>query len=192
MDFKDSKTYKNLALSFSAECMAGLRYQMIADLLIKEGYQTLADTIKELAKNETWHAKQEMTLLNANAGDVNNINITGDFPFVAENVESGLLSAIKSEEQESVFYNAAAKTAEEEGYNEIADKFRLIGEIELHHREVFSKILNDYKNGTLFRSDKEKTYTCANCGHFDKLYKAWNICPVCGSGQGFVKVDFEK
>ena len=190
MDFKKSKTYKNLALSFTAECMAGLRYQMIADLALKENLKTLSDAVKEIAKNEVWHAKEEMKLLNSKAGDVNNINITGDFPFVATTIEKSLKSATEGEKEEAVFYERAFKDAEKEGYADVADKFRMIREIELHHSEIFAEMLKSYKNDTLFKSEEEKTYVCANCGYSCALKEAWKKCPVCESDRGFVKLDF--
>lgn len=187
MDFIQTETYKNLALSFSAESMAGLRYQFIADKLQQEGHVTLAKVIKQIAKNETFHAKTVFELLNKYAGDRKNVVITGDFPFVGTTVEKALENAVEGELFEGdIFYPEIAQTALKEGFPEISAKLNMISKIELNHRDIFSDILKGYTTSTLYVSDKPKTFICSACGHTAKDTKAWHICPVCGNSQGYV------
>ena len=100
MQFKDSKTYTNLARSFAGESQAGMRYQLIAKLATAEGYAVLADTIRTIAKNETYHAKSFFNTLLQKAGSCENIDLNAGYPFHFGTLEENLAFAAKDERAE--------------------------------------------------------------------------------------------
>ena len=115
MQFKDTKTYTNLARSFAGESQAGMRYQLIAKLATAEGYAVLADTIRTIAKNETYHAKTFFNTLLQKAGSCENIDLNAGYPFHFGTLEENLAFAAKDERAEfEEVYPAFAEDAEKE------------------------------------------------------------------------------
>ena len=101
MQFENTETFKNLARSFAGECQAGMRYQMIAKLAMKEGLKTLSDTIKTIAKNETLHATQFFNKIIEKTGSRENIEFDAGYPFHMGTLEESLKFAAKADKQTS-------------------------------------------------------------------------------------------
>lgn len=189
MDFKKSQTVRNLARSFAAESQAGLRYQLIVDMCQAQGYQAMANEIKVLAKNEVAHAKAFYTMITDRLGNVNNVHIDAGFPFEGTNLENALKFSMEQELSEAnSVYPAFAKTAREEGFPEIAERFELAARVEKGHAAIFKKLHCALKEGTLYRAPKPAKWQCSDCGHSDTLPEAWKVCPLCGAKQGFVQL----
>ncbi len=186
----NTKTLINLAKSFSSEAQAGLRYQLTANLAREQGYKVLSDEIRKIAKNEVNHAKVFFNFLTEAVG-FHNISYTAGFPYYGAGILGGLESAVKSEQDEAAIYEEFARTAEEENLPEIAEKFRLIREVELRHEDVFKYLKTAYENDTLYKLGKPTMWVCSECGHIETLESGWNVCPLCGSTQGFIDLKIE-
>ena len=195
MQFDQTKTYRNLARSFAGESQAGMRYQLIARLATKQGYYTLADTIKTLAKNETVHARRFFEELNKRGEKLDNIDLDAGYPFHSGDLGESLRLAAEDEHQEhTVIYPAFAKDAEEEGFNDIAALFKLVAQVEVRHEMVFNYLHEAFTKGKLFSNETPILYICSECGYMHTSTKAWDVCPLCQSGQGEVElhIPFEK
>ncbi len=195
MQFDQTKTYRNLARSFAGESQAGMRYQLIARLATKQGYYTLADTIKTLAKNETVHARRFFEELNKRGEKLDNIDLDAGYPFHSGDLGESLRLAAEDEHQEhTVIYPAFAKDAEEEGFNDIAALFKLVAQVEVRHEMVFNYLHEAFTKGKLFSNETPILYICSECGYMHTSTKAWDVCPLCKSSQGDVElhVPFQK
>lgn len=186
MQFEKTQTFKNLARSFAGESQAGMRYQLIAKQAMQEGYKTLADEIRTIAKNETFHAKRFFETLQEKAGSRENIDIAAGYPFHAGSLEEGLAFAANDETAETELYPEFAETAKIEGFADIAALYKLIAKVEDSHRIIFDYLAGAVKNGTLFSADSPVLWVCGDCGHMAVGEKAWKTCPLCGAEQGRV------
>ena len=195
MQFDETKTYRNLARSFAGESQAGMRYQLIARTATQQGYMTLADTIKVLAKNETEHARRFFEELSKRGSKLDNIDLNAGYPFHSGDLGESLLLAAKDEHEEhSVLYPAFAKDAEAEGFKDIAALFKLVAQVEVRHEMVFKYLHEAFTKGVLFSNETPILYICSECGYMHTSTKAWDVCPLCKSSQGYVElhIPFEK
>ena len=189
MQFDETKTYRNLARSFAGESQAGMRYQLIARLATQQGYTTLADTIKVLAKNETVHARRFFEELSKRGQYLDNIDLDAGFPFHGGTIEECLKFAAEDERKEhEVIYPAFQKDAEEEGFKDIANLFKLVAQVEVRHEAVFKYLYEAFKKGVLFSNESPILYICSECGYMHTSTKAWDKCPLCQSSQGYVEL----
>lgn len=190
MEFNQTKTFKNLAASFASECQAGMRYQMIAQASLQQGYQTLSDEIKKIAKNETVHAKRFFDLLILHNGNMKNVPVNAGYPFESGTIDEMLEFASQSERNESqLIYPEFAETAFEEGFNDVGEAFKMTAEVEARHKEKFDYLYEGFKNGTLFKSEQPKKFVCSKCGYEATAQEAFTICPLCKASQGFVNLE---
>ena len=195
MQFDQTKTYKNLARSFAGESQAGMRYQLIARTATEQGYVTLANTIKTLAKNETEHARRFFEELSKNGCKLDNIELDAGYPFHSGDLGEGLaLAADDEHEEHTVIYPAFQKDAEQEGFKSIAALFRLVAQVEVRHEMIFRYLHEAFVNGKLFENETPILYICSECGYMHTSTKAWDVCPLCQSSQGYVvlHIPFEK
>ncbi len=188
MHLNESQTLLNLAKSFAGEAQAGLRYQFTADLALEQGYKILSDEIRKLAKNEVNHAKVFFNAIVDGAGNLDNITINAGYPFQGKTIEEGLRFAVKAELDEAVIYEDFAKIAEDEGFTEIANKFRLISAVEKHHADIFEYLHTGFTKDKLYKLDNPVIWVCSECGHVQTLREGWNVCPLCNSTQGFIEI----
>lgn len=189
MQFDETKTYRNLARSFAGESQAGMRYQLIARLATQQGYTTLADTIKVLAKNETVHARRFFEELSKRGQYLDNIDLDAGYPFHGGTIEECLKFAAEDERKEhEVIYPAFQKDAEEEGFKDIANLFKLVAQVEVRHEAVFKYLYEAFKKGVLFSNESPILYVCSECGYMHTSTKAWDKCPLCQSSQGEVEL----
>ena len=171
MKFEESKSYKNLQEAFAGESQARNKYTYFASKARKEGYEQIAAFFEETANNEKEHAKIWYKLLNG--GEISS-------------TEDNLLTAAEGEMGEwTDMYARMAKEAEEEGYTELAYKFRAVGAIEKEHEARYRKLLANLKDERVFNSDNEEIWICRNCGHIYVGKKAPEVCPVCNHPQSY-------
>ncbi|EJP31887.1 rubrerythrin [Prevotella sp. MSX73] len=174
-ELKGTKTEKNLMEAFAGESQARTKYTFYASKAKKEGYEQIAALFMETAENEKEHAKLWFKYLHGN-----------DMPDTMAN----LTDAAAGENYEwTDMYERMAKEAEEEGFTEIAFKFRGVGAIEKHHEERYRKLLKNIKDGIVFSRDGDTIWQCRNCGHIVIGKKAPGVCPVCLHPQSFFQIE---
>ena len=189
MQFDKTQTYQNLATAFAGECQAGMRYQMIAKLAMKEKLKTLSDAVKKIAKNETLHATQFFNAIQEKAGSKDNIKLDAGYPFHAGTLAEGLKFAEGDEKDESEdIYPTFAQTAEEEGFKDVAALFKMVAKVEEQHQAVFRYLANAVKDGTLYKCESPTLWICSECGHMHVSTEAWKVCPLCKAEQGYVEL----
>ena len=161
--------------AFAGESQARTKYTFYASKAKKEGYEQIAALFMEPAENETEHAKLWFKYLHGN-----------DMPDTMAN----LADAAAGENYEwTDMYERMAKEAEEEGFTEIAFKFRGVGAIEKHHEERYRKLLKNIEDGIVFSRDGDTIWQCRNCGHIVIGKKAPGVCPVCLHPQSFFQIE---
>ena len=175
MELKGTKTEKNLQAAFAGESQARNKYTYYASQAKKEGFEQIAAIFTETANNEKEHAKMWFKELNG-IGDT------------AEN----LLAAAEGENYEwTDMYEDFAKTAEEEGFTELAHKFRLVAAIEKHHEERYRALLRNVETAEVFKRSEIKVWECRNCGHIVVGKEAPEVCPVCNHPQSYFEIHAE-
>ena len=174
---KGTKTEKNLQTAFAGESQARMKYDYYAGQARKDGYEQIAALFEETAINERMHAKIWFKLLH-NAG----------IPSTEENLKD----AADGENYEwTDMYNAMAKDAMEEGFPELAVKFRTVGAIEKKHEERYRKLLKNIEDKVVFSKDGSAIWQCRQCGHIVVGKQAPEVCPVCAHPQSFFQVKAE-
>ena len=173
MELKGSKTEANLKAAFSGESEARNKYTYFASVAKKEGYEQIAALFLETAENEKEHAKIHFKYLQG-IGDT----------------KSNLADAAAGENYEwTDMYATFAKEAEEEGFKEIANRFRQIAEIEKHHEERYRKLLENLEEGTVFKKGSIVIWKCRNCGHIHVGLNAPEVCPVCAHPKSYFEIE---
>lgn len=173
-ELKGSKTESNLQAAFAGESMARNKYTYFASKAKKDGYEQIAAIFLETAENEKEHAKMWFKLLNGGI----------------DSTEKNLKSAAEGENYEwTDMYENFAKTAREEGFEEIARQFEMVGEIEKHHEERYKKLLKNIEDGIVFSKEGDAIWQCRNCGHIVVGKKAPEICPVCSHPQSYFQIE---
>lgn len=173
--YSGSQTEKNLEAAFAGESQARNKYTYFASVAKKQGFEQIADLFLKTADNEKEHAKMWFKELNG-IGDT------------AEN----LLAAAEGENYEwTDMYEDFAKTAEEEGFTELAHKFRLVAAIEKHHEERYRALLRNVETAEVFKRSEIKVWKCRNCGHIVVGKEAPEVCPVCNHPQSYFEIHAE-
>ena len=177
MDLKGSKTEKNLMEAFAGESQARNKYTYYASKAKKDGYVQIANIFEETAANEKEHAKIWFKYLNGGA---------------IPDTKANLKDAANGENFEwTDMYARMAQEAREEGFDEIAEKFELIGRIEKEHEERYLKLLENVEKGLVFSKDGDVIWQCSNCGHIVIGKKAPEVCPACNHPQSYFQVKAE-
>lgn len=182
---KGTKTEKNLLASFAGESQARNRYTFFASKAKKEGYEQIAAIFRETADNEKEHAEVFFKYLQG--GDV---KIMAEYPAgVIGTTEENLLAAAEGEKMEwGTLYPDFAKTAEEEGFPEIASSFREIAKVEAYHERRYRKLLENVKKKQVFKKDKVVKWKCRNCGYVHEGSEAPKVCPACKHPQSYYEL----
>ena len=176
MNLKGTKTEKNLQAAFAGESQARNKYTYYASQAKKEGFEQISAIFTETANNEKEHAKIWFKLLNGGIG----------------NTVENLKDAAAGENYEwTDMYEGFAKTAEKEGFTELAAKFRAVGAIEKHHEERYRALLKNIETAQVFEKSEVKVWECRNCGHIVVGTKAPQVCPVCAHPQSYFEVHEE-
>ena len=170
--YDGTKTQKNLEAAFAGESEARNKYTYFASVAKKEGYEQIAALFLKTAENEKEHAKLWFKELEG-IGDT------------AKNLKS----AAEGENYEwTDMYAQFAKDAEEEGFTELAKKFRLVAAIEKHHEERYRALLHNVEMAEVFAKSEVKVWECRNCCHIVVGTKAPDVCPVCAHPQSYFEV----
>lgn len=173
MNLKGTKTEKNLLEAFAGESMARNKYTYYASKAKKDGFVQIANIFEETAANEKEHAKMWYKYLNDGIHDT------------AQNLKD----AAEGENFEwTDMYARMAKEAREEGFEEIALKFELVGKIEKEHEERYRKLLANVEGDLVFSKDGDTIWQCINCGHIVVGKKAPEVCPTCNHPQSYFQV----
>lgn len=171
--YAGTKTEKNLWEAFAGESQARNKYTYFASVAKKAGYEQIADLFLKTANNEKEHAKLWFKEL-------------GELGDTAEN----LLHAAEGENYEwTDMYENMAKDADEEGFHELAQRFRAVAAVEKRHEERYRALLNNVEAKTVFEKSGITVWECRNCGHICMGEKAPEICPVCNHPQAYFEVE---
>ena len=173
-DLKGTKTEKNLQEAFAGESQARNKYTYFASKARKDGYEQIAAIFEETANNEKEHAKMWFKLLEGGA---------------VRSTRENLKAAAEGENYEwTDMYDSFAKTAEEEGFPELAAKFRLVAAIEKRHEERYRALLHNVETAQVFEKSEVKVWECRNCGHIVVGTAAPEVCPTCNYAKSFFEI----
>ena len=176
-ELKGTKTEKNLMEAFAGESQARNKYTYYASKAKKDGYVQISKIFEETAANEKEHAEIWFKYLH-----------DGKMPATTENLEE----AANGENFEwTDMYARMAREAREEGFDEIADKFEMVGAIEKEHEERYRKLLDNVRKERVFSKEGDVIWQCSNCGHIVVGKKAPDVCPVCDHAQAYFQVKAE-
>ena len=176
-ELKGTKTERNLMEAFAGESQARNKYTFFASKARKEGYEQIAALFEETAQNEKEHAKMWFKLLEGGA---------------IKDTMSNLKAAAEGENYEwTDMYAGFAKTAKEEGFDEIAFLFEKVGAIEKTHEERYRKLLKNVQDAVVFSKDEDMIWECSNCGHIVIGKKAPEVCPVCKHPRSYFQIKAE-
>ena len=173
--YSGTKTEKNLEAAFSGESQARNKYTYFASVAKKQGFEQIADLFLKTANNEKEHAKMWFKELNGIGDTADNLKAAAE----GENYEW------------TDMYDEFAKTAEEEGFTELAHKFRLVAAIEKHHEERYRALLKNIDTAEVFEKSEVKVWECRNCGHIVVGTSAPEVCPTCNHPQSFFEISAE-
>lgn len=175
MELKGTKTEANLLSAFAGESQARNKYTYFASVAKKEGYEQIAEIFLKTADNEKEHAKMWFKALSG-----------------IGNTKANLAAAADGENYEwTDMYEEFAKTAESEGFADLARKFRLVAAIEKHHEERYRALLKNVETAAVFEKSEVKVWECRNCGHIIVGTKAPEVCPTCAHPQSYFEVSAE-
>ena len=173
--YKGTKTEQNLLKAFAGESEARNKYTYFASKAKKDGFEQIAAMFLKTAENEKEHAKLWFKELNGIGSTEDNLKAAAD----GENYEW------------TDMYEEFAKTAEEEGFIELAEKFRGVALIEKHHEERYRALLKNVEMNQVFEKSEVKIWECRNCGHIVVGNKAPEVCPVCNHPQSYFEIKKE-
>ncbi len=170
--YQGTQTEQNLLAAFAGESQARNKYTYFASKAKKEGFEQIADLFLKTAANEKEPAKLWFKELDGIGDTAANLNAAAD----GENYEW------------TDMYEGFAKTAEEEGFPELAAKFRGVAAIEKHHEERYRALLQNVEAQEVFKKSEVKIWECRNCGHILVGTEAPEKCPVCDHPQSYFEV----
>lgn len=170
--YAGTQTEKNLEAAFAGESQARNKYTYFASKAKKEGYEQIAALFLKTADNEKEHAKMWFKELDGIGDTAQNLAAAA----AGENFEW------------TDMYDSFAKTAEEEGFSELAEKFRLVAAIEKEHEERYRALLKNVETAQVFEKSEIKVWECRNCGHIAVGPKAPLVCPTCAHPQSYFEL----
>ena len=192
MNFDESQTKTNLARAFAGECQGGARYQFIAQKAMQEGNKNIQMLFKTLAKNEMAHAKVFWQLISKHSNnEQHNIEIKAGYPFQDGELLDLIKFASNNEKSENTtIYPSFAKIAEDEGFKDVAEKFKLIALVENDHFMILDELYNRLKAKSLYKNATPYEWKCGHCGHTKNSKEAFEICDLCDMDNGHVELTF--
>jgi rubrerythrin len=178
MELKGSETEKNLLKAFAGESQARMRYNYFASVADKEGFKQISGIFTETADNEKEHAKIFFKYLES-CGE--GLEITATYPAGRiGTTKENLLSAANGEHEEwGELYPEFEKVAREEGFEDVAESFKEIGEVEEEHEKRYRKLLGNIEKGIVFKRGGIVRWKCRNCGYVHEGEEAPLVCPAC-------------
>jgi rubrerythrin len=185
LDLKGSETEKNLLAAFAGESQARTRYTFFASVARKEGYEQISAIFTETADNEKEHAQLFFKLLKG--GEV---EITAKYPAgVIGTTAQNLKAAAAGEKLEwGTLYPNFAEVADREGFKEVAETFRHVASVEMHHERRYLKLLSNVETGQVFKKPSNVKWKCRNCGHILEAKEAPEKCPVCAHARAYFEL----
>jgi len=182
---KGTQTEKNLLTAFAGESQARNRYTFFASKAKKEGFEQIANIFTETAANEKEHAEVFFNYLQG--GDV---EITAAYPAgVVKDTKSNLEAAAAGENMEwTTLYSDFGKTAQDEGFPEIARSFAEIAKVEAFHESRYRKLIQNLANGEVFKKKTRVRWHCSNCGYIFEGTEAPTVCPACKHPQAYYEL----
>lgn len=182
---KGTQTEKNLLTSFAGESQARNRYTFFASVAKKEGYRQISEIFEETANQESEHAKRMFKFLEGGCVEITASYPAGKIGDTLANLEAAA-SGEKEEWEEA--YPGFAKTAQDEGFPEIAAMYKAIAVAEKQHEKRYRALAENIKNGTVFKKDGKVYWRCLNCGYVHEGDAAPNTCPACLHPQAHFEV----
>lgn len=185
MDFIGSQTEKNLLTAFAGESQARNRYTYFASKARKEGYRQIAEIFEETANQEREHAKRFFKFLKGGTVEVKAAFPAGVIGSTLDNLKA---AAAGEHEEWSDMYPGFAKTAREEGFDQIADVFDAVSIAEKQHEKRYNDLAKNIEDGKVFKKDEPVVWRCINCGFIIEATEAPEICPACAHPQAHFEV----
>jgi rubrerythrin len=182
---KGTKTEQNLLASFAGESQARNRYTYFAGIAKKAGYEQIAAIFLETADNEKEHAKRFFKYLEG--GDLE-IKATYPAGIIADTAQNLAAAAAGENEEWTRLYKDAEAVAREEGFDEIADQFKEIAEVEEEHEKRYRRLLKNVKENTVFKKSSVVKWKCRNCGYVHEGPDAPDKCPACLHPQAYYEL----
>ena len=195
MELAKSKTFVNLAKTFAGECQARTRYEFMEYGARNAGLKCLAEMIDTVAYNEFNHARMFYTFLQKGSPDaIKNIDIDAGYPFKEKwDIAENLAFAVEDEKNEAEkIYPEYAKIAREEGFDDIAELYENVIQVETCHMKLFKILHDQYVDGTMYKREKAVKWKCSACGYEDTRKEAWDECPICKEKQGAVMLKIDE
>ena len=185
MEFKGSKTEKSVLAAFAGESQARNRYSFFASAAKKEGYEQIGAIFAQTAEEEREHAKLFFKLLKGGEAE-----ITAAYPAgMIGTTRQNLKAAADGEKMEwGTLYPKFAKTADGEGFKEIANLFKMVAKVEAHHEKRYSKLFANMEKGDVFKKDTPSKWYCRNCGYVHDGKSAPATCVVCDHPQAYFEL----
>lgn len=182
---KGTKTEQNLLKSFAGESQARMRYDYFAKQAKKEGLEQISALFAETALNEKEHAKRFFKFLEGGV-----VEITAAYPagVIGSTLENLKAAAEGENEEWTDLYPAFAKTADDEGFHEVAAAYRMIAKVEKAHEERYLKLYKNLDSGKVFEKDGVVVWKCINCGYLHEGEKAPDLCPACLHPQAYFEI----
>jgi len=182
---KGTETEKNLLKAFAGESQARNRYTYFASAAKKAGFEQIAAIFLETADNEKEHAKRFFKLLEGGA-----VEIVAAYPagIVADTAQNLAAAADGENEEWTSLYVDFAKVAREEGFEKIAVQFKEIAEVEEEHEKRYRKLLENLKEGKVFKRGSKVKWHCRNCGYVHEGPEAPKLCPACAHPQAYYEI----
>jgi rubrerythrin len=185
MEFKGSRTEKNLLATFAGEAQARTRYTFFASVAKKEGYEQIAAIFQETSDNEKEHAQLFFKHLRGGIVEINAAYPAGVIASTAENLKA----AAEGEKLEwGTLYPNFGDVADEEGFSEVARTFRSVAKVEAYHERRYLKLLESVNQGRVFTKDTSIKWKCRNCGFVFEGSEAPEKCPVCSHPKSYFEV----
>ena len=182
---KGTKTEKNILTAFAGESQARTRYTYFASRARTDGYEQIAAVFEETANQEKEHATRLFKLLEGGEVEVQAAFPAGVIGATAENLEAAAGGEYYEWDE---MYPSFAKTAREEGFDDIADIFEAIAVAEKQHEKRYRGLLANVAAGTFFKKDKPVVWRCRNCGYLYEGVEAPDPCPACDHPQAHYEV----
>lgn len=182
---KGTRTEKNLLAAFAGESQARNRYAYAASVADKEGYLQIAEFFRETAENEREHAKRFFKHLEGGMVEIQAMYPAGVIGATADNLKAGIAG---EHEEWTQLYPAAAETARQEGFPEVAETFENIAKVEQAHEARYRKLLSNLEQQQVFAKPAEVKWKCRNCGYIHVGKEAPATCPACRHPQKYFEL----
>jgi rubrerythrin len=185
MEFKGSKTEKNVLAAFAGESQARTRYSFFSSVAKKEGYEQISAIFEETSENEKEHAKLFFKHLQGGTAQIDAAYPAGTIGTTAQNLKA---SAEGEKFEWGTLYPNFGNIAEEEGFTEVAATFRSIAKVEAYHERRYLKLLENLTQGTVFKKSTPVKWKCRNCGYVHESSEALAVCPVCNHPRSYFEI----